>query len=115
QGKKALFDTEWKGKTGVSEPHPYEWTTEYPRWLKEVKIDTSKVHKYAKAVFAATEEYVASLSENDLQKRVDLSAYGMGESNVGHVLSAMIIGHANSIMGEISVLKGLQDLKGYPF
>lgn len=44
-----------------------------------------------------------------------MSAFGMGGRKLHSVLAGMVIGHAASIMGEISVLKGIQGLKGYPF
>ena len=112
---KPLFESDWKDKTGISELQPTDWQVAYPKWLKTVTIDTSKVHEYAKAVFDSTEKYVATLKDTDLEKSVDMSAFGMGSRSLGDFLGAMIIGHANNIMGEIAVLKGIQGLKGYPF
>src|SRR5438132_1183238 len=59
----------------------------------------------------------------DLDRRLDLSGVGLGTSepgseaghNVGWVLSREVVGHADNIAGEISCLKGLQGLQGYPF
>lgn len=110
-----LFETTFKDKTGASALHPMEFTTEYPKWLKEVKIDVVAFREYAKAVFAATEEYVATLTDEDLQKDVDLSAMHMGTRKTYDFIANLISGHAYPIMGEISVLKGIQGLKGYPF
>jgi hypothetical protein len=80
-----------------------------------VKIDIAPFREYAKAVQAASEAYVSSLSDEDLEKDVDMSAFGMGTRKVSDFIANMISGHAYSIMGEISILKGLQGLKGYPF
>lgn len=110
-----LFDTSWKNKTGISEQQPTEWKEAYPKWLKTVKIDVDQAQKYARAVFLATEEYVESLTDEDLEKNADMSAFGMEARSIGSILGGMIIGHANNITGEISVLKGIQGLKGYPF
>ncbi len=115
QQKKPLFETDWKDKTGISELQPTEWENAYPKWLREVKVDVAKAREYAKAVFSATEAYVGSLTDEDLQKDVDMSMFGMGTRKTGAFLTGMIIGHTWSIMGEISVLKGIQGLKGYPF
>lgn len=115
KGTKPLFETTWKDKTGISELQPTEWVNEYPKWLKLVKIDMKKSNKYADVVFAATEDYIASLQDKDLEKEIDMSMFGMGKRPLGEFLTGMIIGHIWSIMGEISVLKGIQDLKGYPF
>lgn len=112
---KPLLETTFKGKTGASETHPMEWEVAYPKWLKEVKVDMEKFQEYAKAVFAASEEYVSTLTDEDLEKGVDMSAFGMGEKKVHDFIANLISGHAYSIMGEVAVLKGIQNLKGYPF
>lgn len=115
QQKAPLFETDWKDKTGASELQPTEWESAYPKWLKEVKIDITQINEYAKAVFINSETYVASLTDEDLLKEIDMSAFGMGNRTLGSVLGSMVVGHLNNIMGEISVLKGIQGLKGYPF
>lgn len=115
QGKQPLFETAWKDKTGISELQPTEWEHAYPKWLKTVQIDVPKAQKYAKAVYKATEDFVAGLSDKDLEKDVDMSMFGMGARPMGDFINNMILGHTWSIMGEVSVLKGIQGLKGYPF
>lgn len=112
---KPLFESEWKDKTGISELQPTEWETAYPKWLKTVTIDVEKTKPYAEAIYAASEEYLAGLKDEDLEKAIDMSMFGMGSKPQGEFISGMVIGHAWSIMGEISVLKGIQNLKGYPF
>lgn len=113
--EKPLFETEWKDKTGASEVQPTEWETAYPKWLKEVKLDVTQAREYAKAVFAASEAYFSSLIDDDLSKDIDMSMFGMGNRPLSGVLSSIIIGHCRDINGEISVLKGIQGLKGYPW
>jgi hypothetical protein len=83
--------------------------------LKEVKVDMKQMREYAKALYSASEEYVASLADKDLSREVDMSMFGMGKRKLGTVLGGLIIGHARDIMGEISAIKGIQGLKGYPF
>jgi len=115
QGKDPMFAASWKDKTGASEVQPTEWETAYPKWLKEVKVDMTQIREYAKALYSASEEYVASLTDKDLAREVDMSMFGMGKRKLGTVLGGLIIGHARDIMGEISAIKGIQGLKGYPF
>jgi hypothetical protein len=50
-----------------------------------------------------------------LNKGVDMSAFGMGERKAYDFIGNIIISHIHQIMGEISVLKGVQGLKGFPF
>ena len=115
QKKEPLFATSWKNKTGASEVQPTEWETAYPKWLKEVKVEMAQMKEYAKAVYKASEDYVDSLSDEDLERKVDMSLFGMGERPLGSVLGGLIIGHSRDITGEISAIKGIQGLKGYPF
>ncbi|HYD35172.1 MAG TPA: DinB family protein [Vitreimonas sp.] len=110
-----MWETSFKDKTGASEIQPSDWQVAYPKWLREVKVDIKQLRIYAKAVFEETEKYVASLSEADLEKEVDMSAFGMGNRKVHDFIANLISGHVYPIMGEISVLKGIQGLKGYPF
>ncbi len=112
---KPLFETAFKDTTGASELQPTDWEVAYPKWLKEVNVDIEKFRKYAKAVYAASEEYVASLTDSDLEKDVDMSAFGMGKRKAYDFIANIINGHVTSIMGEVAVLKGIQGLKGYPF
>lgn len=110
-----LMDVDFKDKTGASEIQPTDWEKAYPKWLREVKIDVKQFHEYAKAVFAKSEEYVASLTDADLEKDVDMSSFGMEPRKTYDFIANLISGHAYPIMGEIAVLKGIQGLKGYPF
>ena len=116
QGKAPLFTTEWKEKTGASAPMPnmdQNWDANNKEWNKTVKIDMAKLHEYEKAVFAATDAYVSTLKDEDLDKEIDLGAWG--KKTVAVLLSDFIISHCCSLAGEISVLKGVQGSKGYPF
>ncbi len=106
-----MFATTWAGKTGVSEP---KWELELDR-ARTVKVDLPAFRQYARAVYAATTDYVASLSEVDLARTLDLSSMGMGQNTVNWVLAALLVSHLNNMIGEISCLKGIQGAQGYPF
>ncbi len=71
------------------------------------------MQEYAKAVFAATDAYMATLSDTDIEREVDLG--GWGKKTVAELLYSFIIGHTNNLSGELSALKGVHSLKGYPF
>lgn len=116
QKKAPLFEGEWKDKTGASAPLPAmdeNWSTNHEQWAKTVQIDWEKIKAYAQAVYAATDAYVASLTDEDLEKEVDLGAWG--KQKVAYLLYGFIIGHTNSLTGEISAIKGVHGAKGYPF
>lgn len=115
-GKEPLYLTEWKDKTGASSPMPpmdenYEEANR--EWAKLVQINLSQMKEYTKAVFSATENYVNSLKNEDLEHEVDLGSWG--KKTIHFLLSEYIIGHAFSLTGELSALKGVHGSKGYPF
>lgn len=111
-----LFKSSMKSKTGADKPMPEwdaDWETANIEWSKNVQIDLEAFKMYEKAVYAATEEYMSSLTDEDLGKEVDMGDWG--KYTVAKFISNFIIGHLNNLTGEISVLKGVQGVKGYPF
>jgi hypothetical protein len=113
-----LYETTWADKMGLSDPMPAyggpEWDT-YLDWTRKVRVDLSPFREYARAVYEATDRYLASLKPEDLDHQLDLSGVGMGKESLGWVLGRRLVGHVDNISGEISCLKGLQGLRGYPF
>jgi hypothetical protein len=97
KGGAPLYASEWAEKTGISEVQPL--TT--AEWARRVRIDLPATRRYALAVRAATDAYLAT-------------NFGLGQMTVAALLSRMVLGHIDNMCGEISVLKGLQGAKGYP-
>lgn len=112
KGSSPLSAGEWKDKTGVDKPMPMEDADEFAAWYTEARVDLPIVREYAKAVYAATENYIQGLTDEDLEREVEL--WGM-KMSVASALDGFVINHASSIAGEISALKGIAGLKGYPF
>jgi hypothetical protein len=101
-------------QTGISQPQPTEnWAEAYPVWAKSVKADVDQLMQYTKTVFENSEKYIATLQPQDLDQTKDLGQ--MGSATVLTIISGYMIGHCQSITGEISAIKGVQGLKGYPF
>jgi hypothetical protein len=111
RGGAPLFASTWAGKTGV-EPPQMQITME---WSRSARVDLPALRQYGEAVMAATEAYLSGLTEPDLDALKDLSAYDLGQRSVGWMLNALVAGHLNNMAGELSCLKGLQGLRGYPF
>ena len=111
QGKPPLGMTAFEGKTGISDPQMHNT----PDWIKAVRLDLPRFRTYAKAVAAATDQYIASLTESDLDRSLDLSQAKLGVRTVGWVIGALVIAHIHDLTGEISAAKGAQGLQGYPF
>lgn len=119
KGGAPLFATTWAGKTGVSElpPGPDPAAPGFPdwsQWARRVRIDLTALRRYAQAVYAASDDYLASLTDEALDRSVDLPALGLGRYTVRRLLNGGVLGNAQTHCGEISCLKGLQGAKGYP-
>ena len=111
-GRQPLAMGAFAGKTGASEPHPMG---AYGEWAERVKVDLPQLQEYIGAVFKNTEEYVAGLKPEDLDKELDLTSAGMGKMSLGAFITMTSVIHPSNHTGEISCLKGLQGGKGYPF
>ncbi|SRR6266568_5147045 len=112
-----LFASSWQARTGLSEPMPMpgpEWVN-YAAWTRHVKIDLANLRQYAQAVGAETDAWIASLSEADLDRPLDLSSAGFGQHTLATAIALLIANHLGTETGEISVLKGIQGARGYPF
>jgi uncharacterized damage-inducible protein DinB len=111
-GRQPLAQGPYAGKTGASEPHPMGG---YEEWARRVKVDLPQLNEYVRAVFKNTEDYVATLKPEDLDREIDLTNAGMGKMSLGAFITMTSVIHPSNHIGEISCLKGMQGAKGYPF
>ena len=111
-GRQPLAMGEYSGQTGASEPHPMG---NYGDWAGRVTVDMPQARDYVQAVFKSTEEYVAGLKPEELDREVDLSAAGLGKMSLASFITMTSVIHPSNHIGEISCLKGMQGAKGYPF
>ena len=110
QGSAPLHASTCADQTGISEIQPLS----AQEWARRLRVDLPTLRRYAQAVYAATDAYVAALTDEDLSRVIDLSGIGMGQQTVGNLLSRFVVGHVDNLCGEISCLKGLQGGRGYP-
>ncbi len=121
-GRRApLFADGWEGRTGVSEPPPLAepdaiipLRQDWHEWGRGVRVELPALRSYAQAVHQAADDYLASLSDADLDQVIDLSAFGLGEQSLAWILSEGVVGHVRAHWGEIVCLKGLQGRQGFP-
>ncbi|MGH2521747.1 MAG: DinB family protein [Anaerolineales bacterium] len=111
KGGAPMFTSTWAGKTGASVA---QWENSL-EWARRVQVDLPTFRTYAQAVYAATNDYLNSVTEADLDRQIDLSSVGMGQRSVGWILGALLMGRLHNLSGEISAVRGAQELKGYPF
>ncbi len=94
--------------SGISEPPPPPGT--WGEWGHSVKIDLAALRPYAQAVYASVGAYLARLSDTDLERATDTP---VGSMPLGAFIGLWIL-NAHCHAGEISCLKGLHGLQGYP-
>jgi hypothetical protein len=110
RGDVPLMASTYAGKAGFNEAPP---PGNRDDWASNIKVDLDAARGYAQAVYAATDAYLASASDDDLNRIVDLNAMGFGMQPVSFVLDLLLLNIHNHC-GEISCLKGLKGLQGYP-
>jgi hypothetical protein len=115
--EKSLIEEGWGPKLGLNTPHPMmdgDWEKNFIEWSKAVRMDIAKFQEYAKAVYKKSEDFCSSLKDTDLTEQKVTMFASMGEWTVGKFIVMLFINHAANLTGEISAVKGLQGLKGYP-
>jgi hypothetical protein len=109
QGKPTVLESGgWHDKIGIdlpAGPTDFEWRSNY-------KMDLPKFMEYARAVYAATDNYLANASEAEMER--EFEGFGGRMVKVGNFLSANLGTHLPLHLGEIAALKGVQGLKGLP-
>jgi hypothetical protein len=113
QGQAPLTETgNWEEKVlAVSAPEPEQGGDWLP-YMQAIRVDLPAAHAYAQAVAESVGEYLASLTPEDLDRKIEtpFQEYALGE-----LLDLFVIWHLNAHCGEIAALKGCQGAKGYPF
>jgi uncharacterized damage-inducible protein DinB len=109
QGRPPLWATGgWAGRVGLAQTPGGGQGWEEAR---NTALALAPVLAYAAAVRDATHEYLARLTEDELDRRVNF--FGR-ESSVADVL-ARFVSHTACHAGEIAAVKGMQGLQGLPF
>ncbi len=112
QGKTPLYHANgWAQKLGVA-PSSADSPSMRPDWGKDVKMDAAKFKEYAKEVYAATDAYLSSVSDSELQQKTQTP---IGEQTKEWIVVSLLGTHAPQHAGEIAALMGVQGLKGLPF
>lgn len=92
---------------GMSEPPPMG---KWDEWGHRVKTNIAAQRAYAQKVYAASDAYLATLTDEDLAEETQTP---VGAMPLGAFIGLWIL-NAHSHAGEISTLKGLKGLQGYP-
>jgi hypothetical protein len=109
KGQAPLFEAGTPTGASVPMPNFMKGWEDYAGWTKQVRFDLVQLRAYAKAVYANTDAYLATLTEADLDKPDPF-----GQKSLGYFVGRWLLGHVDNLAGEISAAKGLQGLQGYP-
>lgn len=114
KGEQPLFAGSWAGRTGMDRPMPWPGVVEGDtgEWYHSVQVDLPALRQYAQAVYANSEAFIGSASDETLAREID--ALGM-RMPLATLFEIFVTGHCNSLAGEISAIKGTFGKKGYPF
>lgn len=74
-----------------------------------------RLQPFQEAIRANTAEYFNGLTDADLDEELDMSAFELGMMRRGDVISNFLLGNSFAHTGEISAIKGIQGVQGYPF
>jgi hypothetical protein len=107
QGKDQLLESGgWAEKLGFAAgASDHDWEAAARDHLPELQ-------EYGKAVSAATDAFLDSLSDADLDRPIDF--FGRKES-MGWVIADTVLVHIAFHSGEVASLKGVMGLKGLPW
>ena len=78
-----------------------------------MRVDLDTARAYAQAVYASTSAYLDTATDEDLSRIVDMSAVGFGDQPVSFLIGLLLLNIHNHC-GEISAIKGINGLQGYP-
>lgn len=108
-GGPTLWDRDaWAGRVGAAQlpGHAGGWRE------AAGKLALGPVLDYRAAVWAATDAYLAALTDEELRREVP-SPFG-GQSPIAGILAILVV-HGPFHAGEIAALKGIQGEQGLPF
>ena len=87
-----------------------------PDAVRAYVCDPQAMAEYTQAVFANSDAILGSLTEDDLDRELNLVQFGFPSNMpMGAFLTQLLLGNTYAHTGEISALKGIMSMKGYPF
>lgn len=111
RGLRLLAGGEWAGRNGISLPIP-ERESDWFAWSRSVRVDLAIAQRYAEAVYATTDDYLSSLTPEQIDNPPPATV--PGNQTLSWLIYNLLTMHASLHTGEIAVVKGLQGLAGYP-
>lgn len=106
QGKPKIVDSGgWFARLGMEPAKDPDWS--------KANMDLGVIRELAQTVYAATEAYLNSITDADLDKPIP---WHSGQTrSAGWVLADVVHAHLGNHAGEIAALKGIMGLQGLPW
>jgi|ERR1700681_3302430 len=109
-GRVPIIEADWDGDVGQGSNYD---PNRFDDWVRGVRVQWERLHDYGRSVHAWLVGSLDALTQNDLERPVDMSRSGLGMWQ-GHDLYVLHgFRHVYMHGGEIACLKGLQGAKGY--
>lgn len=106
QDKDSVMKTgRWADKLGIEEGKE-------PDWNAVAQDHFAELQAYRQAVTEATDAFLDSLTDEDLERPIDF--FGRKET-MGWVIADTVLVHMSFHAGEVASLKGVMGLKGLPW
>jgi hypothetical protein len=114
QSKTPLLATTWAGRTGTDKPMPMPGMVQgdMGEWYHSVRVDVAACRAYAQAVYAQSETFITTADDAMLARETQTP---VGPMPLAVAFATLIVGHCDNLAGEISAIKGVFGLRGYPF
>ena len=107
EGELVLKSDGWAEKLGIDNASPRQ-----DEHLADLTIDLEAFREYAKAVAAATDDFLANATDEQFNREVESP---VGKQPFITFFANIGLTHVAGHWGEIAALKGVQGLKGLPF
>ncbi len=113
--RKPFFAIEFAGQTSLSEipPLPDTQLVNWHAWGEKLTLDLKAINSYSQAVYDNTDAYLADIDDTELSNTID--TVFLGEMTKFELINLALLANCGWHTGEISAIKGLQSLTGYPF
>ena len=106
QGKPKIADSGgWFARLGMEQAKDPDWA--------KANMDLAVMKEFAQTVYAATDAYLNSITDADLDKEIPW--HGGQTHTAGWVLADVIHAHLSTHAGEIAALKGVMGKQGLPW
>jgi hypothetical protein len=105
-----IIERDWHGDVGQGAKYDPD---RFDRWDRGITVQWERLRKYGRAVHEWLIGALDELSEDDLERPVDMSRSGLGTWKGRDLLVLHGFSHVYQHGGEIACLKGLQGAKGY--